>query len=88
MAKTIGRFEHVTHSPKQGEHFSPVVNICSKRHRIIEGGLVLLSPDLMSEKEIDDHIQDCKEDLDHVGRLAKQALRREHKRIRDRAKGE
>ncbi len=35
----------------------------------------------MTEEEIDWHIQAFKDDLEHVGRLAKKALRRKRKKI-------
>ena len=86
MAKTIGRFWYTILAPKKDADipFNPIVHIVPKHHTRTEDGRVLLSPNLMTEEEIDYHIQAYKEDLDHVGRLAKRALRRAIKRNRDR----
>ena len=44
-------------------------------------GNIHLSPQLMSEGEIDAYVKALKDDLDHVGSLAKKALRKSTIRI-------
>ena len=82
MAKTIGRFWYRILAPKKGAKipFDPIVHIIPKVYTQDDEGRVRLSPNLMTEGEIDHHIQAYKDDLDHVGRLAKRALRRERKK--------
>ena len=77
MAKTIGAFDYRIHKPKIGSvPFPATVYIIPKDYTTGEDGWPRLSPDLMSEQEIDEYVQACKEDLDHLGRLAKRALLR------------
>ena len=81
MSKTVGRFGYRILSPKKGDMpFSAIVHIVPKFYSTDEDGCPLLSPQLMTEGEIDWHVQKYKEDLDHVGRLAKRALQRANKR--------
>ena len=85
VAKTIGRFWYRILAPnKDGYPFNPIVHIVPKVHTQDAKGKILLSPNLMTEGEIDYHIQAYKDDLDHVGRLAKEALRRANKRQQER----
>ena len=84
MAKTVGRFDYSILAPKQGDiPVNAIVHIVPKTYSTDESGRPLLSPQLMSEQEIDWHVQAYKEDLDHVGRLAKRALRRANERTRE-----
>ena len=77
MAKTIGAFDYRIHKPKiGGTSFPATVHIIPKDYTTEEDGWPLLSPELTSEQEIDEYVQACKEDLDHVGRLAKRAFLR------------
>ena len=89
MAKTIGRFWYAISSPKKGDlPMNAIVNIVPKVYSRNADGEIHLSPDLTSEGEIDWHIQAYKDDLDHVGRLAKRALRRANKRTLERLRSE
>ena len=84
MAKTVGRFSYRIRAPKKStKPFTPtkaVVHIIPAYYSRDEDGCPLLSPELMSEEEIDLCVQAYKEDLDHVGRLAKRALQRANQR--------
>ena len=88
MAKTIGQFDYTTHAPKKRDvpfiPFPAIVHIVLKEHSTDEDGWIRLSPELMSEQEIDGYVQACKEDLDRVGRLAKRALQCANERTRKR----
>ena len=77
MSNTIGRFSYKIVAPKKGDEisFSPFVHIVPKRYVKDAEEWPLLSPNLVTEGEIDRYIQDLKDDLDHVGPLAKRALR-------------
>lgn len=55
--------------------YPPTVHIIPKRFSSDKDGWPRLSPELMSEGEIDGFIRSCKQDLDRVGELAKAALR-------------
>ena len=84
MAKTVGRFDYRILAPKKGDRpFNAIVHIVPKTYSSNEDGWPLLSPQLMTEQEIDWHVQAYKEDLDRVGRLAKRALQRANKRTRE-----
>ena len=77
MANTVGTFDYRILAPKKGDlPFNAIVHIVLKRWSTIEDRQPCLSPQLMTEQEIDWHIQAYKDDLDHVGRLAKRALNR------------
>ncbi len=81
MANTIGRFWYAIRSPKKGDPpMNAIVNIVPKVYSRNADGQIHLSPDLMTDGEIDWHIQAYKDDLDHVGRLAKRALRQANKK--------
>ena len=85
MAKTTGRFRYEIRAPKKrrGMRFVPfkaIVHIGPAYYSKDEDGWPRLSPELMSEGEIDEFIQNCKKDLDHVGQLAKRALQRANQR--------
>ena len=56
--------------------FPPIVYIVPKHYSPDETGWPRLSPQLMSEGEIDEFIKSCKQDLDRAGRLANAALKR------------
>ena len=84
MAKTVGTFDYRIRAPKQGDMpFNAIVHIVPKTYSTGKEGWPLLSPQLMSEQEIDWHVQAYKEDLDRVGKLAKRALQRANKRTRE-----
>ena len=82
MAKTIGCFDYdiyggPVHEP--GRHpTSPIVEIYVKTWSQSEGGTPVISPHLMTEREIDWHIHTLKEDLDALCVAAKKALRKRH----------
>ena len=85
MANTIGKFYYeISGSEKDDEILiGPIVHITLKTYSQNANGWPVLSNNLMSEGEIDWHIQAYKDDLDHVGRLAKRALRRRRNKIRE-----
>lgn len=73
MSKTIGRFTHLLHGgPKI--YTSPIVEICLDHWSEDREGHVLISPHLMTAREIDDHIDALIEDLKAVRSRAKRAL--------------
>ena len=73
MTKTIGRFTHVIHGGPE-DHTSPVVQICINRWTEDEEGHAVISPHLMTAREIDDHIDALIKDLGAVRSSAKRAL--------------
>lgn len=80
MSNTIGQFDHTTTKLRKGDNglpFNPWVNICLKHWVGVEkgSGAPLLSANLMTEQEIDFHIQALKDNLDAVGKRAKKALK-------------
>ena len=84
MGKTIGRFGYRICAPKKGDiPFNPIIHIVPKYYSTHKDGWPLLTPQLMTEEEIDWHVQAYKEDLDRVGRLAKRALQRANRRKRE-----
>lgn len=77
MAKTIGQFTYKVIAPKDDDSpFSAFVHIGPENWSMDESNWPSLTPQLMSEGEIDYHIAAFKEDLDRVGKQAKAALRR------------
>ena len=83
MAKTSGDFNYRIRTPKKGEKpFNAIVHIVPTSFSTEGDDWPLLSPQLMTEGEIDWHIRAYKEDLDRVGRLAKRALKRANQRTR------
>ena len=85
MAKTVGRLGYRIRAPKKGDlPMNAVVHIVPKFYSADKDGWPLLSPELMSEQEIDWYVQAYKEDLTHVGRLAKRALQRANTRTEER----
>ena len=84
MAKTVGRFGYRILAPNIGDKpFNAIVHIVPKTYSTDNEGRPLLSPQLMSEQEIDWHVQAYKEDLDNIGKLAKRALQRANERTRE-----
>ena len=91
MAKTAGMFGYELRAPKErrGVPFMPfkaVVHIVPTHYSKDRDGWPLLSHELMSEGEIDEYVRACKEDLDHVGRRAKRALRSANQKTLELAK--
>ena len=81
MGKTIGEFRYKILAPKKGDRpFNPIVYIELGDHSTHENGWPRISPQLMSEGEIDEQVALLKADLDHVGNLAKKALLRAKRR--------
>lgn len=80
MGKTIGRFDYDIYGGPDHKPIpcSPVVEIHLKWWDHSEGGPPLLSPELVTEAEIDGHIQALKDNLDAVGVAAKRALSKRH----------
>ena len=93
MGKTIGQFGYRIRAPKKrrGVSFIPfkaIVHVVPTHYSKDEDGWPRLSPELMSEQEIDGHLQELKKDLDRVGRLAKRALQRANQRTHELTKTE
>lgn len=77
MTGTIGRFTYKIIAPrKEDMPFNAIVQVGPKMWSTDEDDWPILSPNLMTEAEIDHHINALKADLDKVGRLAKKALKR------------
>ena len=78
------RFGYRIVAPKKGDMpFTPFIYIIPSSYCLDDDGCPLLSPQL-TESEVDGRIQTYKEDLDRMGKLAKRALRRAHKRTLER----
>jgi hypothetical protein len=86
MANTIGKFDYdIT---KMGKNdpvpFDPFIHLCLKSSGgTTPDGAPTLSPNLMTDREIDEYIQDLKRDLDAVGSKAKRALAAAKQRTRE-----
>ena len=77
---TIKQFDYHIPKAKSGAlPFPAFIRIILRRWLRLDDGTPVISPELMSDGEIDQYIQDCKDDLDRVGRLAKQALQKAQK---------
>ncbi len=77
--KTIGCFDFsiIKTSADHKIPFDPIVEIRLQQWtEASEDGGPVLSPHLMSEAEIDEHISNLKADLDAVGSKAKRALQK------------
>lgn len=78
MGKTIGQFTF--HIVKMGKNerlpFNPIVTIGLDHYSSNKDEMPSVSANLMTEDEIDYHIQALKDDLDAVGKKAKVALRK------------
>lgn len=84
MAETIGQFQFLIREPLLAA--KAAVHIAPAYYSVDKDGHRLLSPELMSEGEIDWHILELKKDLDNVGRRAKRALRSANQRTLARTK--
>ena len=83
MGKTIGQFDYEIRAPKKGGiSFEPEVGIFLTYHTPDKRGRRFLRHSV-TEPEIDGYIQALKDDLDHVGRLAKRAMQRASERKRE-----
>ena len=83
MPNTIRQFDfEATVMAKSSElPFNPFVCLCLRQYgATTRDGAPLISADLMSEQEIDQHIALLKADLDAVARLAKSGLKRARER--------
>jgi len=79
MGKTIGQFAYdiIKMDGREQIPFNPIVTIMLDHFCQSEiSRMPTVSPHLMTESEIDDHIQALKDDLDVVGKKAKLALRK------------
>ncbi len=76
MSKTIGTFGYIIAKMKKSDRlpFNPVVHICLEHWPVPKDGAPIVTPQLMSEREIDEYVKYLKDDLDSVGRNAKAAL--------------
>ncbi len=80
MAKTIGKFTYKIIAPTGNDRpFNAIVHIGPENWSTDGSGWPVLTPQLMTEGEIDYCIAAFKEDLDRVGKLAKAALSRANK---------
>ena len=74
------RFDYrIVASKKGGIPFTPYIYFIPSFYSSDDDGCSLLSPQI-TESEIDGYIQAYKGDLDRMGKRAKRALRRAHKR--------
>ena len=55
---------------------TPFVHIILKSYSSREDRIPLLSPQLMTDREIDESVNYLKSQLDHIARLSKKALKR------------
>ena len=73
-------FDYRIVASKKGDMpFTPFIYIIPSFYSSDDDGCPLLSPQI-TESEIDEYIQAYKEDLDRMGKRAKRALQRAHKR--------
>lgn len=74
------RFDYRIVAPKKSDPpFTPYIHIIPRFYSQDDDGCPLLSPQI-TESEIDGYIQAYKEDLERIGKRAKRALQRAHKR--------
>lgn len=78
MSKTIKQFDYQTIKMVKGDKlpFNPHVVIVLDHWTSNGDGPPIISPQLMSEREIDEYVQQLKVDLDAVAKTAKAALSR------------
>jgi len=78
MSKTIRQFSYDIVKMGKAERlpFNPIVTIRLDHYSKNKDGMPAVSPHLMTEEEIEYHIQALKDDLDAVGKNAKSALRK------------
>lgn len=76
MSETIGTFGYTIAKMEKSDRlpFNPVVHICLEHWSVPKDGAPTVTPQLMSEGEIDEYVKSLKDDLDSVGRKAKAAL--------------
>ncbi|MDE0145212.1 MAG: hypothetical protein OXI53_07075 [Nitrospira sp.] len=86
MASITDTFDYFVLTPKKDElPFSPIIRLHLKMWSHDEGNdLPLITPRLINNQEIDYWVDALKRDLDHVGRLAKGALKRANEKFRQR----
>jgi hypothetical protein len=79
MSRTIGRFDFRIYGggkPKPGKlSISPIVVLVLKRWTT-SNGAPAISPELVTDGEIDEHISALKADLDAIAKAAKAALKK------------
>jgi hypothetical protein len=86
MTNTIGKFDYeVIKMGKSDElPFDPIIHLCLRSYgSTTKDGAPTLSPNLMTDREIDEYIQALKNDLDAVGKKAKRALESAKQRTRE-----
>jgi len=78
MGRTIGKFAFriIKMDKKPKMPFNPIVTITLDNWSTSDDEVPTISANLMTEGEIDYHIQALKNDLDAVGKRAKAALRK------------
>lgn len=88
MSKTIKRFTYKMLATKEGfPPTNPIVRFYLKWGSEDEKGWPSVSPDLMSEAEIDSYAELLKEDIDRVKRTAKLNFRKANARMRGGVRG-
>ncbi len=85
MANTVGRFTFVLlgddESGSSDISIGPVIKICLKQWTTLDNGDPAISPNLMSEDDIDKYIKDLKEDLEAVRDSAKREFQRANRKL-------
>lgn len=83
MTKTIGRFDFETIEAETENvlQFGPTIRLCLKFFGTTSGGFPTISPDLMTEDEIDYYVAQLKADLDAVGKSAKEKLKKSKEKL-------
>lgn len=78
MGKTIGVFDYTIAKMNKSDSypFDPILHMCLQAWSRSEDGPPTITPQLMSEGEIDWYIEALKRDLDAAGQRAKAALTR------------
>lgn len=86
MRDTIGQFDYQVTKIDKDSHlsFDPYILICLKHHgATTRDGAPTVSAKLVTEQEIDFHIEQLKLDLDKLARSAKVALTKAKKQTQD-----
>jgi hypothetical protein len=84
MTNTIGRFDFETVEADKENllQFGPTIRLSLKFFGTTSDGIPTISPDLMSEGEIDYYVTQLKADLDAVGKLAKAKLKKSKEKLK------
>ena len=75
MKSHIHKFNFISSSPRKGDMpFKPFLKLTLASWSESKNGLITLTPDLISDQEMDANIDALKKDLDRVGQMAKLEL--------------